>query len=705
MRALAQASERIGNLELDRAVDVPARSRELQDLTAAQERMRQALLEATRGLEAKVGARTRELAEREADTRTLLDRQKAIFAASPYGIAVFQNRRFVEASPSFERMFGYEPGEVLGQSTRLLVASEDAFQQLWRGETERREHLLRRKDGSVFWCRITGRAVDPADPDQGSVWMVEDVTQERAAAEALREAKEAADTANRAKSSFLATMSHEIRTPMNGVFGMLELLSLSALDAEQRSTLASAHEAARSLLAIIDDILDVTKIEAGKLEIRPHAASLAATVEESFRVYTGAASAKGLTLRRRIDADLSPAVMIDALRLRQILNNFISNALKFTREGHVEIRAALVGRADGRETVCLSVADTGIGVSPENQKRLFEPFVQAEADTTRRFGGTGLGLTICRRLADLMGGEIEMVSAEGKGTTMRLTLTLDIADPAAIPRPEGATTGAGAPWARRAAPAVAQAERDGTLVLVADDHPLNRTLLVRQVNALGYACEAVDNGLQALEKLKSGRFGALITDCHMPEMDGYDLARAIRRLEAGGTRLPIIACTANALVGEADICRAAGMDDYIAKPVAMSELARALERWRPLPADLAAGGEGEPAGAAPIDRSVLAAVSDGDEGIERDMLLHYRAINASDAADLVGAIAAHDMAQVVRASHRMKGASRMVGAMALADVCEGIERAGRATDWGGVTACRDALSHELSRLDEYLQGL
>jgi CheY-like chemotaxis protein len=330
-------------------------------------------------------------------------------------------------------------------------------------------------------------------------------------------------------------------------------------------------------------------------------------------IYGGNASSKGLIITCSTEPDISPALLFDPVRLRQILSNFISNAIKFTSQGSIDIKAVLVDRTQGHERVRISVKDGGIGISAENQKHLFQPFSQADSGTAQRFGGTGLGLAICQRIARLMGGVIEMTSAPDMGTTMSLTVTLPIADPNLLPRTDATVAGDSLDTvtrARRAPPSAAQAESEGTLLLLVDDHPTNRALLTRQAKTLGYASETAEDGVEALEKWKSGRFAIVITDCNMPQMNGYELARSIRRLEPGrgGRRIPLIACTANALRGEAETCFAAGMDDYLAKPVELAQLAIKLDQWLPLPA----------AAAAPIDRSALAAICGGDANAEHD---------------------------------------------------------------------------------------
>ena len=523
----------------------------------------------------------------------------------------------------------------------------------------------------------------------------------------LEESNLQLQSASVAKSSFLSMMSHEIRTPMNGVLGMLELMALSDLDPHQRTTLGIVRDSGRSLLRIIDDILDFSKIEAGKLEIRPEVASVAKVVASTVGIYSGNASSKSLVLRSQVDPRISPAVVVDPLRLQQILNNLVSNSIKFTSKGFVEIKAELLERKDGEDVVRFSVTDTGIGISPEGQATLFQPFAQAGSETARVFGGTGLGLSIGQRLANLMGGTIAIKSQLGRGTTVTFTLALPVADPELLPALDGGSgprVRATTIRSRRRAPSMEQAQREGTLVLVVDDHPINRLLLVRQVNVLGYATESAEDGLEALRMWKSGRFALVITDCNMPQMDGYELARTIREIECE-TKLEatvIIACTANALKGEAENCFAAGMNDYVAKPVELPMLLVKLDQWLPLPGDAHAPAAG---GSPPIDRAVVAAFANGDESLEREVFAQFRKANNEDVMLLARAIEAHDIARVLQAAHRIKGASRSVGATPLAEAGERIEAAARANDWNAVASNQDAFHREAARLDAHLAGL
>ena len=557
--------------------------------------------------------------------------------------------------------------------------------------------------GEMRWFRLS--AGPRKEPDGSILWNAHwaDVTSEKLMEKELVNALHAADSANRAKSAFLATMSHEIRTPMNGLLGMIELISLTRLDTEQRTTVEIIRESSRALLRLIDDILDFSKIEAGKIDLKPAPIALERLVERVADVYSGNASSKGLILERSVDERIRPALMADPLRLQQILNNFVSNAIKFTDRGWVALHAGLVERREDADVVRFSVTDTGIGISERDRERLFQPFTQVGPESARRYGGTGLGLSISRRLAQLMGGTIEVKSEPGAGTTMSLVVPLAAASPEALaalaaPQP-------GPVVHARPVPSVAQAQAEGSLLLIVDDHPINRLVLQKQAARLGYASEVAQDGVEALEHWSRQRFGAVVTDVNMPNLNGYDLARRIREDEARSARprTPIIACTANALSGEAAKCFAAGMDDYLAKPIELRHLAAKLARWVPIPEAPTVEEVAHPSRAAPapFDRVALAELAGGDEALERDIVQRFLDENAHDAAALDQAVAGGDLRRVVDAAHRIKGAGRTVGAVRLAEASAVVEKAARAGDWPAVQRAMSRLHAELRRLDGY----
>jgi CheY-like chemotaxis protein len=502
-------------------------------------------------------------------------------------------------------------------------------------------------------------------------------------------------------------MSHEIRTPMNGVLGLLELLNLTRLDSEQRATLTVASESSRALLRIIDDILDFSNVEAGRLALGPVPASVQEVVSRACQIHSGIASSRGLLLQQRIDPRVGPVLVFDPLRVGQILNNFISNALKFTREGSVTVAVESLHRTDGTERVRFSVADTGIGIPADAAGQLFEPFQQADIATAARFGGTGLGLAICKRLAGMMGGSVHMDSREGEGTTVSFEAEFPIGNAddllAVIRRDEAPRQLARQVTARRRAPSVSHAEQEGRLVLVADDHPTNRLVLSRQVAALGYGLVTAENGVEALALWRAHRIGLVLTDCNMPELNGYDLARAIRTTEQeqGLPRTPIVACTANALDNEGGRCLAAGMDDILIKPVNLVDLMGRLDQWLPLPAP-DGGPDAQPPPASLLDPGVLEAITGGDAAVERGVLLDYREVNEADLALLQQELAGVDAGPALLRVHRMKGAARTVGAQQVAQACERLERALRTEGAPGARSAFAAVQAEAARLHGHI---
>ena len=380
---------------------------------------------------------------------------------------------------------------------------------------------------------------------------------------------------SRAQAQFLANMSHEIRTPMNGVIGMASLLEATALGPEQRDYVETIGSSGRALLRIIDDILDFSKMEAGRLELENVEFDPRQLVGEVARLFAPLAGAKGLELRAAVDDGVAALLRGDPGRLRQALVNLVGNAVKFTDRGQVAVRARPEAELEGAQLVRFEVRDSGIGIAPEALGRLFRPFAQADGSTTRRYGGTGLGLVISKRLVELMGGQLGVMSEPGEGSVFWFTARLErAARPAA---------GAEAAGAVEAAPATAEAPaaaRSRGRVLVAEDNPVNQKVAARMVERLGYAVDVASTGDEAVASVRRGPYSAILMDGQMPETDGFEATRIIRALE-GERHTPIIALTASAMRGDRERCLAAGMDDYVSKPVSPEQLEAVLRRWIP----------------------------------------------------------------------------------------------------------------------------
>jgi signal transduction histidine kinase/CheY-like chemotaxis protein/HPt (histidine-containing phosphotransfer) domain-containing protein len=569
---------------------------------------------------------------------------------------------------------------------------------------------------------------------QGRLWIFTDVTVQHQVQMEIEKknldllaAKAAAEQANAAKDVFLATMSHEIRTPMTGLVGMLELLALTTLNREQAETLAVARDSGLALGRIIDDILDHAKIAAGKLAIVLEPVSLVQLLQRNVNTYFAVASRKGLTLRQMVDPRISPALLADPLRLLQVLSNLVSNAIKFTQEGYVEVRAEFVSRTTHNETVRLLVKDTGIGMSPDVQARVFLPFEQAGASTARLYGGTGLGLSISRRLTQLMGSDIMIESTLGIGTIMSTTITLPIAEKIlqglAIPAPvapplqglqQPATSG-------RAAQAGLQiAAEQGPWVLAVDDNATNRILIERQLIALGMRVQTAANGQEALAMWSAGQFALILTDCNMPDMDGYALARALRDAEAaqGHPRTPVLGWTANALPNTLKLCMAAGMDDVLTKPSDLGQLRSLLDKW--LPNLLAQDAVPDNAPDAAPDASPVSATPASSSAIELKLLQQMYPGNPDAMQRLIPvvrktfglqipevrrALQDGDLKAIEQAGHKIKGAASMIGAQALQAVCERIELAAGSGDASELPALCEQFAVQAQQVMDALKVL
>ncbi|MDQ0138815.1 PAS domain-containing sensor histidine kinase [Cupriavidus necator] len=393
-----------------------------------------------------------------------------------------------------------------------------------------------------------------------------DLTERHEMLAELAEAKTAAEAANHAKSTFLASVSHEIRTPMNAITGMLELtLANGQLPDDQRLQLVTAHKSALGLLALIDDILDLSKLEAGKFSIHQAPASLPGLVEDTLLIFRAVAAQKALPLSSGISAALAPMHQVDPLRFRQILANLVSNAVRFTDRGTVHVSLDAQPPCDGIQQIMLSVTDTGVGIPAAAQARLFEPFEQVHDRHRVGMGGTGLGLAICRRLATAMGGRITLTSQPGRGTRVVVSLPLAVTS--------------GAPPADPAPPLpMAGCARREASVLVIDDHAPNRLLLQRQLEHLGHRVSTASDGREALAALDRAGFDVIVCDCAMPVMDGLAFTRAVRARHDAHRCVPIVGCTASAVAGDHAAALAAGMNAVVVKPAGLQALDAAVSQ-------------------------------------------------------------------------------------------------------------------------------
>jgi PAS domain S-box-containing protein len=485
--------------------------------------------------------------------RVQLERE-AILGNASVGIAFTRAQRFEMANAQFEQMFGWPPGGLVGQPGRSVFPSDADYAALsasvgpalGRSEAVDTECQVARRDGSTFQARLRAKAIDPRQPaTSGTIWIAEDVTEARLAEQALARALDAAEAASRAKSDFLANTSHEIRTPLNGLTGLARLARQPGLPPQRlQQYLAQIDDSAQLLSTILSDILDVAKIEAGKLQLENAPFDLPALLHGLQQAYGALAEHQGLAFEADIDPALPPLVLGDALRVRQVLANFLHNALKFTQHGTVR----LVARAQ-----------------PGDQVR-FRPFTQADESTTRRFGGTGLGLSICRELATLMGGSVGVHSQPGVGSCFHAELPLPPAAGAAMPEAE---TGLGD-------------RLRGARVLLVEDNAVNMMVGEALLDEWGVRVTPATDGALALAAVAKAAaegwmFDAVLMDVQMPGMSGYEATEALRRRHSAAA-LPVIALTAGALVSERERALAHGMTDFLTKPIDPPRLQAALLR-------------------------------------------------------------------------------------------------------------------------------
>ena len=578
------------------------------------------------------------------------------------------------------RIFELEahPGETLYQAYRDKYHPEDlprldqAIQRaVETGEGFNFEHRIICKDGSIKHILSLGETVRNAEGAViGLKGTGQDITERKQIEANLEQAIAVAKAANQAKNVFLAIMSHEIRTPLNGVLGMLQLLKFSPLDAEQRDMVEIAHHSGEMLLNLLTDLLDFSKIEAGRLELEMANFGLRRLVEDTVALQSATGQAKGLEINCRVEDDVPDQLYGDPTRLQQVLNNLFCNAVKFTEAGEVRVDVSLgedeAGDGGNGPLICFAVSDTGIGVPPELREKIFEPFTQGDSTITRKYDGSGLGLPLCQRLVTAMGGQIGVVNRPGGGSIFFFSVQLELAH---------------APLTEPAAPqpAVGTSQPQASArILVVEDNLVNQMVATRMLQQLGFQADVASDGEQGLQALAGHPYDLVLMDMMMPVLDGVDATRRLRAGESAGTRLPVIAMTANISENDREACLAAGMDDFLPKPIALDAMKAILARWLGAGESAAAAATAAPAHddsdlSAVLKREVLVDLREFLRDNYREMLNTFFAESAQSLIALreAGTRGYRDL--LMRQAHSLKGSCGNFGSVELYTLCSALQ--------------------------------
>jgi len=629
------------------------------------------------------------------------------------GIALIKDGKFMKMNKALSEIIGLPEEALTGQEIQSYFSFIEAFQKHLNDSSQ---HVRRQKpftyeyrkitpDGQTKWYHLLANLVDSGSTETREiVLVVQDITDIRELQEKLAKEKEKAEAANRAKSEFLMNMSHEIRTPLNGVIGMLSLLHSTRLDETQSQYLEAARTSAEALLYLLNDILDLSKIEAGKLEFEEVDFNLTELIQGFVTSMKVVAAKKGLELKATIDPTLPPCLRGDPGRLRQIIYNLTGNAIKFTEKGSIHIQVIHEGTFGDMSTIRISVRDTGMGIPKNKMDRLFKKFSQADSSVASRFGGTGLGLAISKNLVSLMGGEIGAHSQVGKGSEFWFTVRLNKGDPASE-RCRKLARQSGSKQHLTASPTTIQ-EFKGKRILVAEDNEINRRVALGILGKLGLEADTVVNGEEAIAALARTPYDLVLMDVQMPVMDGVTATLKIRSFQSKvlNPHIPIVALSAHAIQSEVDRCLSAGMNGYLTKPIIIEDLITLLKKFLkgentaqspPQPERKVDHDETSPPR---FDLSALLSRTMGDRDFAKKVVEVFFESTPESMEALRKAIETSDAKAIARWAHTLKGSAANIGGMRLSEIAREINQA---ADAGNL----DALSEQFSRLEAEFEAL
>ena len=647
---------------------------------------------------------------------------EGIFGLDPMGRTTFAN-------PAALRILGYSEQELIGSFNHALIhhtkqdgeTYPDAACRMFAAIREDRtqhvtDEVFWRRDGSTIPVDYTSAPIHHRGEVIGAVVSFSDISERIRTEQLLRRAKLEAEQAASSKADFLARMSHEIRTPMNGVLGLTELLLDTPLNDRQRRQVQTIHQSGTVLLNVINDILDFSKIESGKLELESVPFALADMLQDVHRLFDAKAREKGLTFELSLAEEVPPRVVGDPNRLSQVLYNLIGNAIKFTNSGGIRIGILCRGCDENHAPLTITVEDSGIGISPEVQRKLFTSFNQADTSTSRKYGGTGLGLAISKQLTEMMGGDITIESREGHGSIFRMSVTLPVdsnpTDKTTSPLTPPAATIENLASARRDAGGMAKAPR----ILLVEDNRVNQDVASSMLELLGCQVNIAENGYQALSMSEASNYDLILMDCHMPEMDGFEATRQIRLRETqrGIESVPIVALTADVLLEKTIDEEEVGMNGFLSKPFNKSQLTQTLSRWislptTPSPTCAPALALGQPASQTVLEEHCLNRLRAIQRPGQPDLIKRIAALYLQDAPSLVRSIQdsiQEDDGKALRlAAHSLKSSSANLGALSLADTCKTLEIMGLEGRTGDAVTLTKKLKTEYSAVAGALQRL